>query len=274
MNIAVLTLRGSRYGLYVLNALKREGMAVDTVVVLDDPLRRRLRLLRRVAAKVGWRDAVVTAVVRQIGEIRERRTRAWRGESLQTDYGRLTSNVVRVASLRDRRVTRELRDRAIDIVLLGQSGIVPADVLVVPRVATLNAHPGWLPDYRGIDCHLWALHRHDFDRLGSTLHVVDAGIDTGGVVARRAFQWTAGETAEDIERDLREDCIDLLLDGVRLAEAGELTATPQPEGRYFHKFPRREMSAVRRNLELHMATVARDGASPYRQRSSRSPSGT
>jgi hypothetical protein len=64
------------------------------------------------------------------------------------------------------------------------SHIFPAALLAVPRHGVINLHPGDLPRYAG----LFAPFHQMLDgqeRLGCTLHWVDAGIDTGPVIARR-----------------------------------------------------------------------------------------
>jgi methionyl-tRNA formyltransferase len=66
--------------------------------------------------------------------------------------------------------------------VLAGTGIVPASVLAIPALITLNAHPGLLPWVRGV-CPLEnALLRGV--PLGVTVHAVDAGIDTGPIIRR------------------------------------------------------------------------------------------
>ena len=251
MRVAVLTTGGSRHGLRVLNALGRAGTPPAVVVVVDAGMARKLRLLRRVAARVGWRDALLYAAERQAHDCREQRARTWRGAPLETDHRELAGSVLTVPALGDPSAAEALR--GIDLVLLAQSGIVPSALLELPRIGTLNAHPGWLPAYRGIDCHLWALSRGDFDRVGSTLHLVDVGIDTGDIVDRRPYRWTPYETVAGLEARLYEDCIDLLVEGRARAEAGTLERLPQPRGPYCHKLPRSRLAAARENLEDFLA---------------------
>jgi methionyl-tRNA formyltransferase len=47
----------------------------------------------------------------------------------------------------------------------------------------LNLHGGLSPDYRGADCTFWALYNGEPERVGCTLHFINAGIDTGALVA-------------------------------------------------------------------------------------------
>jgi hypothetical protein len=51
------------------------------------------------------------------------------------------------------------------------------------RVPLVNLHGGLSPEYRGADCTFWALHNGEPDKVGCTLHYIDAGIDTGRLIA-------------------------------------------------------------------------------------------
>ena len=51
------------------------------------------------------------------------------------------------------------------------------------RLGIANLHGGLSPEYRGADCTFWALYNGEPEKVGCTLHWVDAGIDTGGLIA-------------------------------------------------------------------------------------------
>lgn len=70
------------------------------------------------------------------------------------------------------------------IVSIRFSHIFPASMIAVPQFGVLNLHPGDLPLYAGLFAPFHQL-LDGRDRLGCTLHWVDAGIDTGPIVTRR-----------------------------------------------------------------------------------------
>jgi methionyl-tRNA formyltransferase len=47
------------------------------------------------------------------------------------------------------------------LILLGGARILKRPILECARLAVLNAHPGLLPAYRGVDVIPWALHNGD-----------------------------------------------------------------------------------------------------------------
>ncbi len=69
-----------------------------------------------------------------------------------------------------------------DILIVFGTSIVKKNVFSIPRLGTLNIHPGINPKYKGAGS-FWAMKNKDFDNYGFTIHLVDEGIDTGDVVS-------------------------------------------------------------------------------------------
>jgi methionyl-tRNA formyltransferase len=118
-----------------------------------------------------------------------------------------------------------LRDYGPDIVVLGGTRIIHPPVLAVPSQGTINAHPGLLPQLRGSSSVGWALYK-DLP-VGSTVHFVDAGIDTGPVLLRRHLQVYQGERYEQIVRRVLTLSGELVAEALTLVKGG--TARPSPQ---------------------------------------------
>jgi hypothetical protein len=69
-----------------------------------------------------------------------------------------------------------------DLLIVHGTGILKPQTFGLAPLA-VNLHCGMLPDYRGHDSTFWALHGGDFERVGASLHVIDAGVDTGTLIA-------------------------------------------------------------------------------------------
>ena len=63
---------------------------------------------------------------------------------------------------------------------------IPEDVLSMPRLGFLNFHFGLLPEMRGADPIFESI-RHRLPVVGSTVHIMDKGLDTGPIVLRDEF---------------------------------------------------------------------------------------
>jgi folate-dependent phosphoribosylglycinamide formyltransferase PurN len=254
--ISVLTLSGSVYGFQVLNLLQRRGVSVEQVVVLDALWRTRYRSLKRWIRQVGLIDALLFAAWGFTARVLHQ-PRDWRGQPLERDYRRLAARVERAAFPRSPETAALLRAVQPDLLLLAHSGIVPQAVLDAPRLATLNAHPGLLPEIRGFDPELWAIETGQLEAVGCTLHVVDRGVDTGPILRRVAYRWRGDETLALLVERLQETCVDLLVEACQTLTLEELaTAQPQGAGAQFYLMPLRRRPVVARKLRAFLEARA------------------
>jgi hypothetical protein len=92
----------------------------------------------------------------------------------------------------------------------------------------VNLHCGVLPEYRGHDSTFWAMHAGDFDRVGASLHVIDAGVDTGSLIAVARVPCRSGDSDLDAWIAAFAAGIDLAIDLVEtLRDGGALTLQPR-----------------------------------------------
>ena len=90
-----------------------------------------------------------------------------------------------------------------------------------------NLHFSALPAYRGVYTSIWPILRGE-TYAGVTLHQIDAGVDTGAIVAQRTFPLASRETARTLfERFHSEASVLVHAWYVRLV-AGPVASTPQP----------------------------------------------
>jgi hypothetical protein len=68
------------------------------------------------------------------------------------------------------------------VVLVVGTRIIAGDVLRSIAAPFINYHAGITPKYRGVHGGYWALAEGDPENCGSTVHLVDEGIDSGGIL--------------------------------------------------------------------------------------------
>ncbi len=113
--------------------------------------------------------------------------------------------VVQPKRLRDPDVAAELAALAPDLGVLADYGrIVPQVVLELPRRGILNVHPSLLPRHRGAAPIPAAILAGDAE-TGGTLIRMDAGVDTGPLVAARSWPLTGEETGPELEARAARD---------------------------------------------------------------------
>jgi methionyl-tRNA formyltransferase len=133
------------------------------------------------------------------------------------------------ASLRDPDVVEDLRRLDSDLIVLADYGrLVPAAVLDLPRHGAVNLHPSLLPRHRGAAPVAAAILAGDA-ATGVTLMRMDAGLDTGPIVAQRSIALEGDEVAPTLEARLATLAADLLVESLPGWVAGRLVARPQPE---------------------------------------------
>jgi methionyl-tRNA formyltransferase len=111
-------------------------------------------------------------------------------------------------------------------VLADYGQIVPAPLLDLPHGA-LNLHPSALPRWRGAAPVPATILAGD-PATAVTLMRMDAGLDTGPVVARVDVPLTGSERAPELEARLAEVAAELLDRSLGPWLRGELAASPQP----------------------------------------------
>ena len=77
-----------------------------------------------------------------------------------------------------------------DVVLVIGTRIITRETLAAINVPVINSHAGWNPKYRGQAGGYWALAKGDPEHAGVTVHLVDAGVDTGGILYQAKFEAT------------------------------------------------------------------------------------
>jgi methionyl-tRNA formyltransferase len=112
--------------------------------------------------------------------------------------------VVQPTKLRTGDFAAWVREQKADVALVVAYGrILPADVLVGPRLGCVNVHASLLPKYRGAAPITWAVVRGETES-GVTLMQMDAGMDTGAMLATWRTSIGANETAGELSERLSQ----------------------------------------------------------------------
>jgi methionyl-tRNA formyltransferase len=114
------------------------------------------------------------------------------------------------------------------LVLVDYGQIVPRALLDVPRYGALNLHPSLLPRHRGATPIPAAILAGDPD-TGVSLMRMDAGLDTGPLIAQVRTPMAPGEAAPALETRLSAMAADLLEASLAGWIAGTLPAVPQSD---------------------------------------------
>ncbi len=123
-----------------------------------------------------------------------------------------------------------------DLFIVASYGkILPQSLLDLPKHGTLNVHPSLLPYYRGASPIRSAILEDNKEAVGVTIMELDAGMDTGPIVAQGRVQpeeWPP--SAIVLEKLLAHEGGELLAEVIPLWLKGEITPEPQEETRATH----------------------------------------
>jgi len=86
---------------------------------------------------------------------------------------------------------------------------IPKEILVIPKIASLNIHPSLLPKYRGPSPIFWQL-KEGAEKMGVTLHLMTMEFDAGDIVAQKRLDKLSFETFSDLKKALSLLAVDLL----------------------------------------------------------------
>jgi folate-dependent phosphoribosylglycinamide formyltransferase PurN len=127
-----------------------------------------------------------------------------------------------VASINDEAVAEALRAAQPAVVVVSGTSLIQRRILALAPVF-LNMHTGITPRYRGAHGAFWAVWEGRPDLAGVTVHLVDAGIDTGAIVAQAAIALEAGDTPRTLAVRQTLAGVPLLVDAAQAALDNSLT---------------------------------------------------
>jgi phosphoribosylglycinamide formyltransferase-1 len=173
----------------VANALTRAFGEIAILVECKEPrsvfLKRRIRRLGLLAVLGQTAFVALLPLLRRrsanrVGEIIER-------TGLDMDHS-LLQRATQVSSVNAPETVEWLREQGAAVVVVNGTRIIARRVLEASDAVFINTHCGITPEYRGVHGGYWALYRSDPENCGVTVHLVDPGIDTGGILAQQRIE--------------------------------------------------------------------------------------
>lgn len=237
MKVAMLTNKNP-FSLIVLGRLKMHGYCIDCIFVCDDSFSQSLVWWLK-KGKLRYLKRAARSILYMIFRNRPKHL-------TNNIYAQYAQRVEVVPDFKGAIIKEKLNLLDPDVLFLAGSGIIDETVFTIPRIGTLNAHPGLLPEYKGLNVVEWALYYED--PVGVTLHFVDDGIDTGQIVRRRELVNAYELSLDEVRTRLYTLSGDLFAEGLdEIKKTGTLKSKEQPtRGSYFSRMPLETQKLVRR----------------------------
>ena len=131
----------------------------------------------------------------------------------------------------DAAIVAELRARGVEyVVLAGFMRLVTPTLLEAFPMRVVNVHPALLPAFPGVDAQAQAL-RYGVRVAGCTVHFVDAGTDTGPIIAQAVVPVLEGDDEAALRARILEKEHALLPAALQWCAEGRVTVEPAAAAR-------------------------------------------
>lgn len=169
---------------WVFNALK--DVVTIEAVILEQPVSKK-ELAKNRIKKIGLLpvagQVLFSLLVVPLLKIKSKKRKAY----LLNKYG-LNNNAfesgktLKVSSINEEGCLKVIQVLQPDIIVVNGTRIITKKILQSTHAVFVNMHVGITPHYRGSHGGYWALRNKDDEQFGTTIHIIDAGVDTGAVI--------------------------------------------------------------------------------------------
>jgi folate-dependent phosphoribosylglycinamide formyltransferase PurN len=169
---------------WVYHALE-ETVRIEAVI-LEQPISKK-ELAKNRIRKIGFipvmGQVLFSALIVPFLKLRSKKRKA----CLINKYG-LNNNdfsstkTYRVSSVNEEACLKAINLLQPDIIVVNGTRIISKTILQSTNAIFINMHVGITPHYRGSHGGYWALRNKDAANFGTTIHLIDAGVDTGAVL--------------------------------------------------------------------------------------------
>jgi len=139
----------------------------------------------------------------------------------------------------------------VDLLVIVSAPILKDYIFKKARLGCLNAHPGWLPKYRGLGANAYAI--KNGDSPGVTVHFIDEGIDTGRIIVREKIKIKKGDTIARINDRAMARGAEMMADVIYkiMKDELEVMKIDEPCGENYRSMPYKEVRKLNRDLRKY-----------------------
>lgn len=221
----------------VINALRNHAFNVEVALEQPEP---KWEITRRRARRLGWVQALgqlaTMIAARLLRPLARRRIAAILSQIGLSPVIGPDIPLYPVASINSDEARALVTALKPAVVLLVSTRLMSTDMLAQIPCPVINLHAGINPGYRGQMGGYWSLVEEDAGNFGATLHLVDAGIDTGGTLYEVRTLPDRGDFIATYPLLLTATAIDITLRAVQDVIDGRL-APFEPEGPSALRYP-------------------------------------
>lgn len=161
-------------------------------IILEKPVSRWL-LIRNRAKRIGWMKALgqvffICCISPLINFLSREQKRALYQQYRIDNQKPTDKTIIPVNSVNSEECQAILKKINPDLVLVNGTRIISNQTLQSVEAPFVNIHDGITPAFRGVHGGYWALASGQPELFGTTIHFVDKGVDTGGIIEQIFLQ--------------------------------------------------------------------------------------
>lgn len=169
---------------WVYHALEKT-VSIEAVI-LEQPISKK-ELAKNRIKKIGllrvMGQVLFSALVVPLLKIQSKKRKAWLVSKYSLNSNAISnSKTYNVGSVNEEACLKAIQLLQPDIVVVNGTRIISKKILQSTHAVFVNMHVGITPYYRGSHGGYWALRNNDAENFGTTIHLIDAGVDTGAVI--------------------------------------------------------------------------------------------
>jgi len=251
MKIIFLTNKCS-HGAELLKAIKTAGIQISAIVIEKKTVQSMKKTLKRITKK-GYRELFIFLLRKIKQQFIWKNYEEWRSEEY---YHTFSDEVITVDNFNSIQCEQIIREIDPDIIVLGGSRILKNNIIKIPKIGILNAHPGLLPEYRGVDVIPWAI--INGDDVGVSVHFIDAGIDTGKICVREKLPLMKNDTIQILRKRAETLAGELMAKTLQtIIKNGKCPTFPNPKekGKQFYKMDSKTLKSAEKRLQERLKNV-------------------
>ncbi|MFM6924365.1 MAG: formyl transferase [Ferruginibacter sp.] len=173
---------------WVYNALE-EVVSIEAVI-LEQPISKKQLAINRVK-RIGFLpvlgQVLFSVLVVPFLKIKSRARKQQLIDQYKLNNSAFNPDITfRVNAVNDDACLLQIQSFNPDIIIVNGTRIISKKILQSTHALFVNMHVGITPNYRGSHGGYWAIHNNDAAHFGTTIHLIDTGIDTGAII-KQAF---------------------------------------------------------------------------------------
>jgi methionyl-tRNA formyltransferase len=171
-------------------------------------------------------------------------------------YKEFCSSIYFFERFNSKECIEKLKETGADIVIVAGAGILSKELLEQAGIFFINAHPGLLPYYRGVDVLQAAILNGDEPYV--TVHRIDAGVDTGKILCTEKIPLAKNDTFDSLREKSIQIAGRMLAETVLKVNNGEPLEEKENRtelGKQYYMMNPKELKKAEEKLKLITARI-------------------